>query len=92
VGGKAPNRFGLLDLSGLVYEWCWDRYGGYPQDTETPLHDPAGPLEADRRVVRGGAFLDPPDFLRSADRNFFEPEFRSGFLGLRCVRSGARQH
>ena len=92
VGGKTPNRFGLLDMSGLVYEWCWDRYASYPQDTETRLNYPAGPLEGDRRVVRGGAFNFPPDFLRSAVRDGGVPEIRDGNLGLRCVRSGARQH
>jgi len=41
--------------------------------------------------VRGGSFDNPPDDLRSADRNDDEPENRNDNLGLRCVRSRARQ-
>jgi formylglycine-generating enzyme required for sulfatase activity len=92
VGGKAPNRFELRDMAGLVFEWCWDRYGPYPPDPETRLDDPAGPVEGERRVVRGGSFDFPPFFLRSAGRDFGVPEFQDDSLGLRCVRSGARQH
>jgi hypothetical protein len=43
-------------------------------------------------VVRGGSFDNPPDDLRSANRDDDEPEDQNDNLGLRCVRSGARQH
>jgi sulfatase modifying factor 1 len=91
VGGKAPNPWGLQDMAGLVYEWCWDRFGAYLEEAQSPLQDPAGPSEGDRRVVRGGSFVNPPDFLRSAFRFDDEPENRNFTLGLRCVRSRARQ-
>jgi len=91
VGGKAPNPWGLQDMAGLVYEWCWDRFGAYPQKTQSLLQDPTGPSEGDTRVVRGGSFVNPPAFLRSADRLVVVPEFRVFRLGLRCVRSRARQ-
>jgi len=42
-------------------------------------------------VVRGGSFHNPPDNLRSANRDDDRPENRDDNLGLRCVRSGARQ-
>lgn len=91
VGCKAANPWGLHDMTGLAWEWCWDRYGAYPRETSTPTQDPAGPLEGDRRVVRGGSFGFPPGDLRSAGRGFDWPDFRSDDLGLRCVRSRARQ-
>jgi formylglycine-generating enzyme required for sulfatase activity len=91
VGGKAPNPWGLHDMAGLVYEWCWDRFGAYPREARSPLQDPIGPSEGDTRVVRGGSFDDPPVVLRSAVRDVVEPEDRSDDLGLRCVRSRARQ-
>jgi len=91
VGGKAANPWGLHDLTGLVLEWCWDRYGTYPQETDPPPQDPAGPDTGDSRVVRGGSFLFPPELLRPAVRDVIRPGFRTEFLGLRCVRSRARQ-
>jgi len=91
VAGKAPNPWGLRDMAGLVYEWCWDRFGAYPEETQAPLQDPIGPLEGDTRVVRGGSFVAPPGVLRSAGRSVVGPGYRAAGLGLRCVRSRARQ-
>jgi len=91
VGSKAANAWGLHDLAGLVYEWCWDRYGAYPQETDPPPQDPVGPQEGGPRVGRGGSFLDPFEDLRPAFRADFRPVDRVDFLGFRCVRSRARQ-
>ena len=55
VGKKQANALGLYDMSGNVYEWCWDWYGsgsGYPSGTE----DPAGPDTGRHRVKRGGSW------------------------------------
>ena len=91
VGSKTPNQLKLNDMAGLVLEWCWDRFGAYPEDTLSPLQDPTGPTEGDRRVVRAGSFACPPAALRSAVRAVVVPEDRAVGLGLRCVRSRARQ-
>ncbi len=91
VGSKTANPWGLHDMSGLAWEWCWDRFGAYPEGSGTTVKDPAGPGAGDSRVVRGGSFVDPPDFLRSAFRDFVRPDVRRDDLGLRCVRSRARQ-
>ena len=55
VGKKQANALGLYDMSGNVWEWCWDRYDssiGYPSGTE----DPAGPDTGSERVLRGGCW------------------------------------
>jgi formylglycine-generating enzyme required for sulfatase activity len=83
VGQKKPNRWGLYDMHGNVFEWCADWYSvTYPQDAAT---DPTGPMTGDRRTLRGGAALYVADNLRSADRNFSPPDLRSSDNGLRCV-------
>lgn len=86
VGDKAPNDFGLYDMSGNCSEWCWDWSDSYGP---AAVADPRGPGSGRRRVLRGGAFRAGPRDLRSAVRSWGVPWFRDDFIGFRCVRSGA---
>ncbi|MCI0666944.1 MAG: formylglycine-generating enzyme family protein, partial [Methylococcaceae bacterium] len=86
VGMRKPNPFGLYDLLGNVWEWCWDWDGTYNDTIQT---DPAGPETGDYRVLRGGSAWDDPSYLRSAIRIRIQPEFWDEFIGFRCVRSPA---
>jgi formylglycine-generating enzyme required for sulfatase activity len=86
VGRKKPNAWGLHDMQGNVYEWCWDWYGRYSGVTAT---DPIGPAGGGARVTRGGAFYVPPRFLRSEVRVRYFPKFRFRFIGFRCARGAS---
>jgi formylglycine-generating enzyme required for sulfatase activity len=82
VGSGTPNPWGLYDMSGNVYEWCWDWYGAY-SGTQT---DPAGVAGGSYRVGRGGSWVNYAQFVRSAYRGYFTPSFRDFYLGFRLVR------
>ncbi len=88
VGEKEPNPWGLYDLAGNVYEWCWDWYGAYSSDADA---DPVGPPTGSSRVLRGGAYCYVAWNLRSAVRNRRAPVLRDDFIGFRCVRGSRRQ-
>ncbi len=84
VGQKQPNAWGLYDMHGNVWEWCWDYYGPYPSG---PVVDPTGATEVAGRVTRGGHFGSTPGYARAAYRNFFWPTFVRNDVGFRPARN-----
>ena len=80
VGRFRPNGFGLFDMHGNVWEWCWDKGLLFTADGQ-PF--PSGPLV---RVIRGGSWSDRPQHCRSASRSVFTPDFRGSNLGFRVAR------
>jgi len=67
-------------MHGNVFQWCQDWYGDYPQKD---VVDPQGPEKGQIRVLRGGSWLNYPDYCRSASRDCYGPGPRYGYCGLR---------
>jgi formylglycine-generating enzyme required for sulfatase activity len=66
VGTKLENPWGFFDMHGNVYELCEDWEGNYSDGAQT---DPKGPSTGTYRIIRGGAYVLPGQYLRSSVRN-----------------------
>ena len=84
---KQPNALGIYDMSGNVWEWCWDWYGSYSSGSQT---DPFGVPSGSDRVVRGGGWFGNAPDCRVADRYYFSPGDSLNDIGFRVVRSSSR--
>lgn len=84
----APNGFGLHDMAGNMWEWCWDRFDpAWYQLAGATQNNPKGPDTGANRVIRGGSWGNNPSDLRCSERNALDPTTgNSHYIGFRCVR------
>ncbi len=75
------SLFGVLDMSGNVWQWCGDHYRPYPG------RQPAFQIPADAAVIRGGSFESDKSHVTATTRNLDHASSRSSKIGFRCAKS-----
>jgi formylglycine-generating enzyme required for sulfatase activity len=83
VGKKTANEVGLKDLSGNVWEWCWEWYSDSYPTGETTDYD--GADSGTYRAQRGGSWHNSAFNCAVSDRSNGNPGLRNSDLGFRVV-------
>jgi len=84
VASFAANGYGLHDIAGNVWEWCWDYTENYPASTQT---DPRGAFSGWSRANRGGSWINDATYSCVATRDDDDPTYSSYNIGFRIARS-----
>lgn len=86
VGSFPPNKFGLYDMAGNIWQWVEDcfhkTYDGAPGDASAWIKG-----DCKYRVFRGGSWADLPQLLRAANRGWYSSDFRGFLVGIRVGRT-----
>ena len=87
AGSYTSNLWGLFDMHGNLFDWCWDWYGDYTRDEQI---DPVGPSHGNFRVIRGGSWVNSAFGIRSAYRGVYGPVNGSDRIGFRLARNASQ--
>ena len=85
VKTKKPNTLGIYDMSGNVFEWCWDWFGVYEEEPQVNPTVETDPVSI--RIGRGGSWLRDEDHCVVTKRDWHVPYEGCYDLGFRVVRS-----
>jgi formylglycine-generating enzyme required for sulfatase activity len=80
---KTANQLGIHNMSGNVFEWCWDWMGSYPK---VPATDYRGMESGEYRAIRGGGWGSSAEFLRIGHRHGLHPYIEDNYTGFRLAR------
>lgn len=86
VDDLSANAFGLKNMSGNVWEWCWDWFDGKNYSNTEGSRDPKGGAAGKYRVLRGGSWDNDPEGCRASFRYYLRPSDRSYIIGFRVAR------
>ncbi|MFM2286476.1 MAG: hypothetical protein RLZZ543_1973, partial [Bacteroidota bacterium] len=82
IDSYSPNAYGLYNMHGNMFEWCYDKYGPY---STLPQTNPSGPSTGSSRVIRGGSYSFNGTSCRSADRTDTGPVTGGNYFGFRLA-------
>ena len=86
IGTKQPNELGIYDMSGNVWEWCWDWYDS-DYYSRSPKNNPQGASSGKYSVLHGGCWVSNVNYCRVAIRDRFSRDYSSHGSGFRIART-----
>ncbi len=84
-GSLLGNEIGLYDMSGNVWEWCWDRHGSYPTGPLTDYRGASPPIAS--RIYRGGSYFEFTNWCALSWREYGDEGGLYINVGFRVVRN-----